>query len=49
MCCAMANAGYDFTWIEMQHSALTYEDVVAHVVCVQGGDGHAVHPGAGCH
>jgi 2-keto-3-deoxy-L-rhamnonate aldolase RhmA len=25
--CAMANAGYDFTWIEMQHSPLTYEDV----------------------
>jgi 2-keto-3-deoxy-L-rhamnonate aldolase RhmA len=25
--CAMANAGYDFLWIEMQHSPLTYEDV----------------------
>jgi 2-keto-3-deoxy-L-rhamnonate aldolase RhmA len=25
--CAMANAGYDFTWIEMQHSPLTFEDV----------------------
>jgi len=25
--CAMANSGYDFTWIEMQHSPLTYEDV----------------------
>ena len=22
--CAMANAGYDFLWIEMQHSPLTY-------------------------
>lgn len=25
--CAMANAGFDFLWIEMQHSALTYRDV----------------------
>lgn len=25
--CAAANAGYDFTWIEMQHSPLTYQDV----------------------
>jgi 2-keto-3-deoxy-L-rhamnonate aldolase RhmA len=25
--CAMANAGYDYLWIEMQHSPLTYEDV----------------------
>ena len=25
--CALANAGYDFTWIEMQHSPLTFEDV----------------------
>src|SRR5256885_237190 len=25
--CAMANAGYDFLWIEMQHSPLTFEDV----------------------
>jgi len=25
--CAMANAGYDFLWIEMQHSPLTYGDV----------------------
>src|SRR5271157_202897 len=25
--CAMANSGYDFTWIEMQHSPLTFEDV----------------------
>ena len=24
--CAMANAGYDFLWIEMQHSPLTYQD-----------------------
>src|ERR1700730_7283070 len=27
MYCAMANAGYDFMWIEMQHSPLTFEDV----------------------
>jgi len=25
--CAAANAGYDFTWIEMQHSPLTFCDV----------------------
>ena len=25
--CAIANAGYDFTWIEMQHSPLTYGEV----------------------
>ena len=25
--CAAANAGFDFTWIEMQHSPLTYGDV----------------------
>src|SRR3981081_2139856 len=29
--CAMANAGYDFIWIEMQHSPLTFEDV-AHMI-----------------
>ena len=27
MYCAMANSGYDFMWIEMQHSPLTFEDV----------------------
>jgi 2-keto-3-deoxy-L-rhamnonate aldolase RhmA len=27
--CAMANAGFDFLWIEMQHSALTYAQVAA--------------------
>lgn len=31
MYCAAANAGYDFTWIEMQHSPLTFEDV-AHMI-----------------
>ena len=25
--CSMANAGFDFMWIEMQHSPLTYEQV----------------------
>ncbi len=25
--CAMANSGFDFMWIEMQHSALTYAEV----------------------
>ena len=25
--CAAANAGFDYTWIEMQHSPLTYQDV----------------------
>ena len=25
--CAAANSGYDFTWIEMQHSPLTFSDV----------------------
>ncbi len=25
--CAMANSGWDFTWIEMQHSTLTYQEV----------------------
>ena len=29
--CTMANAGFDFTWIEMQHSPLTFQDV-AHMI-----------------
>jgi 2-keto-3-deoxy-L-rhamnonate aldolase RhmA len=29
--CAMANSGFDFLWIEMQHSPMTYQDV-AHMV-----------------
>lgn len=29
--CAVANAGYDFTWIEMQHSPMTWEEV-AHMI-----------------
>ena len=27
--CAMANSGFDFLWIEMQHSPLTYSEVAA--------------------
>lgn len=29
--CAMANAGFDFLWIEMQHSPLSYQEV-AHMI-----------------
>jgi 2-keto-3-deoxy-L-rhamnonate aldolase RhmA len=29
--CAMANAGFDFLWIEMQHSPMTHQDV-AHMI-----------------
>jgi 2-keto-3-deoxy-L-rhamnonate aldolase RhmA len=32
--CAMANAGFDFLWIEMQHSPLTYDQVATMIrVC----------------
>ena len=32
--CAMANSGFDFLWIEMQHSPLTYSEVAAMIrVC----------------
>jgi 2-keto-3-deoxy-L-rhamnonate aldolase RhmA len=32
--CAMANAGFDFLWIEMQHSPLTYHEVATMIrVC----------------
>ena len=32
--CAMANSGFDFLWIEMQHSPLTYSQVAAMIrVC----------------
>jgi 2-keto-3-deoxy-L-rhamnonate aldolase RhmA len=32
--CAMANAGFDFLWIEMQHSPLTYQEVATMIrVC----------------
>ena len=34
--CAIANAGYDFTWIEMQHSPLTYQDVARMIAACKG-------------
>lgn len=34
--CAMASAGYDFTWIEMQHSPLTYQDVARMILACKG-------------
>jgi len=36
MYCAMANAGYDFLWIEMQHSPLTFEDVARMIWACRG-------------
>lgn len=34
--CAMANAGFDFLWIEMQHSPLTYSDVAKMIRACKG-------------
>ena len=34
--CAMANAGFDFLWIEMQHSPLTFEDVAKMIWACRG-------------
>jgi len=34
--CAMANSGYDFLWIEMQHSPLTFEDVAKMIWACRG-------------
>src|SRR6266404_5018868 len=34
--CAMANSGFDYTWIEMQHSPLTYEDVAKMIFACRG-------------
>jgi 2-keto-3-deoxy-L-rhamnonate aldolase RhmA len=34
--CAMANAGWDFTWIEMQHSPLTYSEVARMIYACRG-------------
>jgi 4-hydroxy-2-oxoheptanedioate aldolase len=34
--CAMANAGFDFTWIEMQHSPMTYQDVAHMIMACKG-------------
>ena len=34
--CAMANSGFDFMWIEMQHSPLTYTDVARMIWACRG-------------
>ena len=34
--CAAANSGFDFTWIEMQHSPLTFEDVARMIWACRG-------------
>jgi 2-keto-3-deoxy-L-rhamnonate aldolase RhmA len=34
--CAMANSGYDYLWIEMQHSPLTYQDVARMIWACRG-------------
>ena len=34
--CAMANSGFDFTWIEMQHSSLGYQDVARMIRACKG-------------
>jgi 2-keto-3-deoxy-L-rhamnonate aldolase RhmA len=34
--CAVASSGVDFTWIEMQHSPLTYQDVARMVMTCRG-------------
>ncbi len=34
--CAMANAGFDFLWIEMQHSPLSYRDVAEMIWACRG-------------
>jgi len=36
--CAMANSGFDFIWIEMQHSPLTYTDVARMIWACRGAD-----------
>ena len=46
--CAMANAGYDFLWIEMQHSPLSYQEVARMIWACRDGAGHTVHPRPGC-
>src|SRR3954470_14745981 len=37
--CAMANAGFDFLWIEMQHSPMTYQDVARMIFACRGSAG----------
>jgi 2-keto-3-deoxy-L-rhamnonate aldolase RhmA len=34
--CAMANAGFDYLWIEMQHSPLTYQEVARMIRACKG-------------
>ena len=34
--CAMANAGFDYLWIEMQHSPLMYNDVAKMIWACRG-------------
>jgi 2-keto-3-deoxy-L-rhamnonate aldolase RhmA len=34
--CAMANSGFDYTWIEMQHSPLTYQEVARMIYACRG-------------
>jgi len=34
--CAMANSGYDFLWIEMQHSPMTHQDVAHMIMACKG-------------
>jgi len=34
--CAAANSGWDYTWIEMQHSPLTYSDVAKMIFACKG-------------
>jgi 2-keto-3-deoxy-L-rhamnonate aldolase RhmA len=34
--CAMANSGFDFTWIEMQHSPMTFQDVARMIMSCKG-------------
>lgn len=37
--CAMASSGFDFLWIEMQHSPLTYQDVAHMIMACKGAPG----------
>jgi 2-keto-3-deoxy-L-rhamnonate aldolase RhmA len=39
MYCAMANAGFDFLWIELQHSPMTYQDVARMIFACRGAAG----------
>jgi 2-keto-3-deoxy-L-rhamnonate aldolase RhmA len=34
--CAMAQSGFDFTWIEMQHSPLSYQEVARMIMACKG-------------